>query len=153
MVVETGFEEDPPQRRWRRSMYLVQRRNYHLSMLAAFDQPLMVQNCTRRDASSVVSQSLMMLNDRAVLQHADDIAVRVSQEHSDGLVDKLIETAFRLILIRPPREEEREWCVEVYSKHLQIFEQTGTDAQQARHQALAQICHMLLNTSEFLYVQ
>jgi hypothetical protein len=153
MVVEPDIEDDPTQRRWRRSMYLVQRRNYHLSMLAAFDQPLMVQNCTRRDASSVVSQSLMMLNDRAVLQHADDIARRVTQEHADGLVDKLVETAFRLILIRPPREEEREWCVAAFAEHLLVFEQTGTDAQQAHHQALVQICHMLLNTSEFLYIQ
>src|SRR5256885_11871974 len=40
----------------RRSLYLYARRNFTLSLLAAFDQPPVATNCTARKASVVVPQ-------------------------------------------------------------------------------------------------
>ena len=154
MVVEAGSEEaSPSERLWRRSMYLLQRRNYHLSVLAAFDQPSFTRNCTRRDTSAVVSQSLMMLNDRFVLEQAKYLAKRVEREASHGSFERHMETAFRLVLARRPSADELRDCFEAHAKHLETYQEDGLNGEEARGQALVQICHMLLNTSEFLYVQ
>lgn len=153
MVVEAGAKEPPADKLWRRSMYLLQRRNYHLSLLAAFDQPLLTGNCTRRDTSAVVSQSLMMLNDQFVLRQADHLAARVRRESPAPTVEQQIDFAFRLVLARPPREDELQWCVETHARHLMTYQAAGLKGEQPREKALAQICHMLLNTSEFLYIQ
>ena len=154
MVIEAGSSETPSaDRRWRRSMYLLQRRNYHLSMLAAFDQPSLVVNCTRRDTSSVVSQSLTMLNDRFVLRQASFLAERVERDSQDSSLERQIAMAFRLVLARELHEDEGQWCAELHARHVQTYQATGMSLENARHQALVQICHMLLNTSEFLYIQ
>ena len=154
MVVEAGWEKaPPPERLWRRSMYLLQRRNYHLSMLAAFDQPLLADNCTRRDTSAVVSQSLMMLNDRFILRQAGYLAERAVRDAPHDSFEQRMEMAFRLVLARRPSAEELRACSGAHAMHVRTYEENGLSGEQARGQALVQICHMLLNTSEFLYVQ
>jgi hypothetical protein len=145
-VIEAGSADAP--RRWRRSLYLLQRRNYHLSMLAAFDQPMMTHSCTRRDSSAVVSQSLMMLNDAFVILQAKRLAERVRQMRGSNS----IENAFRLVLARRPSEDEMRWCGDAYARHREAFQSSGQDNAAAEVRALEQICHMLFNTSEFLYV-
>ncbi len=135
MVVEAGWEQaPPPERLWRRSMYLLQRRNYHLSMLAAFDQPSLTGNCTRRDTSAVVSQSLMMLNDRFVLRQAKYLAERVEREASHGSFEQRMEMAFRLVLARRPSAEELRACSEAHAKHLRTYQENGLSGEQARGQ-------------------
>ena len=62
---------------FRRSVYLVSRRAYNLSLLTVFDQPLVATNCTRRDASAVPLQSLVMLNDVFLAEQAERFAARV----------------------------------------------------------------------------
>src|SRR5205814_649161 len=62
----------------RRSLYLFARRNYNLTMLGVFDQPVMATNCTRRISSAVPLQSLTLLNDAFMLEQADRFARRVA---------------------------------------------------------------------------
>ena len=57
-----------PTAQFRRSLYLLARRNYHPTLLSVFDQPMVATNCTRRKPSAVVLQSLTMLNDAFVLR-------------------------------------------------------------------------------------
>ncbi|HJT77801.1 MAG TPA: PSD1 and planctomycete cytochrome C domain-containing protein, partial [Gemmataceae bacterium] len=57
-----------PTARWRRSLYLFSRRNYNLTLLNVFDQPVMATNCTRRITSAVPLQSLTLLNDAVMLE-------------------------------------------------------------------------------------
>src|SRR5262249_34504843 len=54
----TVSEKDLPSRTaaWRRSVYTLSRRQYNLSLLSVFDQPVMSPNCSRRNSSSVVLQ-------------------------------------------------------------------------------------------------
>ena len=127
---------------WRRSLYLLARRNYHPTILAVFDQPNLTTNCTGRESSAVVLQSLTMLNDRFVLEHAEHLAARVAAA-SGSDVTKQIDLAFRITLGRPPRESERVVSEAAFAK----FSKLDSEAK-----ALTQLCHTLLNTSEFLYV-
>jgi hypothetical protein len=93
---------------WRRSIYLLARRNYHPTLLGVFDQPNMTLNCTRRTSPAVVLQTLTMLNDAFVLEQAGFLAQRVVQESGFAKPEKAIGTAFQLILCRPPNQDELE---------------------------------------------
>jgi hypothetical protein len=141
-----------PTSKWRRTLYLLARRNYHPALLSVFDQPNLTMNCTRRESSAVVLQSLTMLNDPVVVEQAAALAERVKGEAKSMDQMKHIETAFQLALSREPSAAERQACSELLQKQTAHFIAEKQTAEQTAHQALTQLCHMLLNTSEFIYI-
>jgi hypothetical protein len=138
--------------RERRSVYLLFRRAYNVSMLAVFDQPLVAVNCSRRDAAAVPLQSLTMMNDAFVSQQAAHFADRVARTAGTSR-EKAIGVAFRLALSRLPSGAERAVCAELLDRQAAAFRQTKLPPAEADHKALVQLCHTLLNTSEFLYAE
>ncbi len=88
---------NPPQFLNRRSLYLLGRRRYNLSLLEAFDQPELTSNCTRRTASPVVSQSLTLLNDDFVIEQSQAFAARVAREAAgrDAQISRAFEISLR----------------------------------------------------------
>ncbi len=143
-------EGTPPSSMNRRSMYLLARRRYNLSLLEAFDQPELTSNCTRRAPSAVVSQSLTMLNDDFVLEKADAFAARVEQ--TAPAASGKIERAFQIALARSPNDGEVKWAVELLDRQADRYRKSPLPPAEALHKALAHLCQMLLNTNEFLYV-
>jgi len=150
---------------FRRSVYIFARRNYHLTELNVFDQPVIAHNCTRRVASPVVLQSLSMLNGKFILEQAEHFASRVKKLAGDD-EKRRIETAFRLALAREPTPEEVLLSRDLLEKQITGFEAekaphdpTATEAEKkptestASDRALVDLCQMLFNTNEFLYVQ
>jgi hypothetical protein len=137
-----------PTSAFRRSLYLLGRRNYHPTLLDVFDQPLLPASCVTRKPAAVVTQSLTMLNDTFVRERADDFARHVAAAPAA----KRIELAFRIALGRPPKPQEAGWSGELLQKHAERYHTAGMPSDQAEQKALTHLCHMLLNTSEFLYV-
>ena len=72
----------------RRSVYLQMKRTEPITLLKAFDAPAMEINCTKRDNSTVATQSLMLMNSDFILRYADFFASRLNQE-SQGKVDSV----------------------------------------------------------------
>jgi hypothetical protein len=136
----------------RRSVYLLTRRAYNLSLLTVFDQPLVATNCLRRDASAVPLQSLVMLNDAFIAEQAEALANRVEQR-SGTTPQERIATLFRLVLARGPNAAEVDTCQALLAEQNNLCRASGMNDQLAAHQALVQLCHTVLNTSEFLYVE
>jgi len=60
----------------RRSLYIQQRRSQPVSMLQAFDAPVMSVNCERRPSSTVATQSLMLMNSPFSLEKSLALAHR-----------------------------------------------------------------------------
>ncbi|HEY2251783.1 MAG TPA: DUF1549 and DUF1553 domain-containing protein, partial [Planctomycetaceae bacterium] len=90
---------------FRRTLYLVSRRNYHPTELSVFDQPLIATNCVRRTSAAVALQSLTMLNGQFITEQAEHFAARViAAAGSDEL--KRVELAFKLALARSPTKDE-----------------------------------------------
>jgi hypothetical protein len=137
----------------RRSLYILNRRNYHLSMLTTFDQPFLTSNCTCRKPSAVVTQSLTMMNDEFVLEQAVHFAQRVAREAADGSSAAQVDWAYQLALCRTPSETESRLCVELIDRHTDRYQQLNMNADEAAKKALVHFCHTLFNTNEFLYVQ
>ncbi|MBI3839449.1 MAG: PSD1 domain-containing protein [Planctomycetia bacterium] len=143
-------EGTPEEFKFRRSMYLLARRRYNLSLLEAFDQPELTSNCTRRTPSAVVSQSLTMLNDDFVFQQAGAFAKRVKQDATEER--RQIEQAFRIALARVPDETEVHWAADLLRQQTERYAKTPMPPAEAAERALAHLCQMLLNTNEFLYI-
>ena len=75
----------------RRSLYIQARRTKPVSLLAAFDAPVMTLNCDRRPSSTVAPQSLMLMNGDFMLAQADHLARRVRAETPNDLDRSLTE--------------------------------------------------------------
>ncbi len=75
---QVHVKDDSP----RRSLYIQSRRTKPVSLLAAFDAPVMTLNCDRRSSSTVAPQSLMLMNGDFILAQSEHLAQRI---HANGL--------------------------------------------------------------------
>ncbi len=74
----------------RRSLYLLQRRTQPVTLMQAFDAPVMVTNCEARTSSTVATQSLMLMNGEFWLSQATALADRAQREPAKALSAELI---------------------------------------------------------------
>jgi hypothetical protein len=133
----------------RRSIYLQVRRSQPLTLLQAFDQPVMESNCTRRMTSTVASQALNLLNSDFVTRQADAFAARVLRENSADPAGQAVLVAFG----RPALERERTRLTAFIESQAQRHLQSLAGQQpEARRRAVTDLCHMLLSANEFAYV-
>jgi hypothetical protein len=148
VVKEQGLPT--PTSAWRRSVYLLARRNYHPTMLNVFDQPNLTTNCPCRTPSAVVLQTLTMLNDPFMLEQARFLAERVERGGNDDAAR--VTAAFRLTLSREPSAKENQASLALLQRQRELYLGQKMPADAAARQELGHLCHMLLNTSEFLYI-
>jgi hypothetical protein len=140
-----------PDDKYRRSLYLVARRRYNLSLMGVFDHPVMSTNATSRGSSAVVLQSLMMLNDAEVHEQSLSFADRVRTEAPD--IGAQVDLAFRYAFARPASGDERDWAQSLVARERGRHLHSGRNEDEAGREALASVCHVLLNANEFLYVE
>lgn len=138
--VALGAEE------FRRSVYVQVRRSLPLSMLEAFDAPLLNPNCEVRAASTVAPQALLLMNNEFVVRQSEALARLVLQE-AGGDVLAQIRAAWRRTLAREPGEDQVTTALEFVRRQTSHF--TGPTA---ATRALASFCHALLCSNAFLYV-
>src|SRR5262245_3679531 len=136
----------------RRSIYVLARRNYAPTLLNVFDQPFMTTNSVCRTPSAVVLQSLAMLNDAFVLEQAGAIAQRILTQKDADTPERQVETAYLLVLGRPPSQWEQTHCSTFLQRQADRIQTGKMLVSEARRQALVNLCHVILNTSELLYV-
>ncbi len=139
--------ENNPQR-FRRSIYLQQRRTQVVGMLEVFDAPSIVFNCTVRPRTTVPLQSLKLLNSEFVRARAAALAHRV-RPSADVTDEAALNSAFRLVWGRFPTNNE------MASARRFISEQPSEYAGQAdaMDAAWTDFCQMLLASSAFLYIE
>ena len=136
----------------RRSIYLFARRVYPLKFLELFDAPIMSINCTQRRHSATVLQSLALLNSEFLFQQSEEFARRVKA--MVGIEPEAqVRVAFQLALGRAPRKTELEDCLAFLSEQTAIPITDPRSPDKDTPSGLADFCHMLLSTNEFLYVE
>tara|TARA_B100000470_G_scaffold217176_1_gene201202 strand:+ start:79 stop:669 length:591 start_codon:yes stop_codon:yes gene_type:complete len=154
ITINTGGLKRPHDR-WRRSVYLVTRRGYSITLLQVFDQPSILTTCSHRESSAVPLQSLTMINGPFVNGIASRITSQVL-ESSDGPVDgkrweAIIRAIYRRTLCRDPDAEEIRLCRGAWVDNRASLVAEGKSRVEANRLAVVEVCHTLLNTSEFLY--
>ncbi len=133
-----AWKASPPAEQGRRSVYIFSKRGLLVPLLTTFDFPDTTLPACMRDVTTVPTQSLALLNNPFVHEQSEALAKRV-----EGTPTEQVMRAWRLALGRDPRESETKAAL------------THLEAQTKRvgaAKALASLCHVLLNTNEFLYV-
>jgi len=138
---------------WRRSIYIEQRRKTLPTILEVFDLPQMNPNCLERPSSTVVTQALHLLNDGRVWQLARYFAQRIYREAGPDPL-RQIDQAFLRALGRLPTDEERTVLEETFSRLQSTWKEHRKDQSNgsAEMLALENMCHILFNSAEFIYV-
>lgn len=126
-----------PAERDRRSVYVAVRRNLRYPLFGLFDAPDRNEMCARRFVTTTAPQALTLLNDAVVIGYAKALAGRAAKEDAANPAGR----AFGLALGRPPTTEEAAALTAFLGRH------KGPPAE-----ALADLCHALLNLNEFLYI-
>jgi hypothetical protein len=153
----------------RRSIYLQVRRTRPVSLLSAFDAPLMAVNCDRRASSTAATQSLMLMNSDFVLKHAGLFADRIRRETPAGFAKNLaapfvakhgpanitipqqIAYAWAVAYQRNITREELELGCAFVARQLAQLRAQNAPGDHERT-ALTNLCQQLLSSNEFLYV-
>ena len=128
---------------WRRSVYIYVKRQLLLPMMELFDAPTTTDSCAARMASVVPTQALLLMNDEFVEEQAGRLADRAIAEAGDDL-PQAVGRMFALALSRPPDQARLGEAV----AFVRARESAGD-----RRGALADLAHVLFNSSEFLYVE
>ena len=136
----------------RRSIYLFARRVYPLKFLEIFDAPIMPVNCTQRTNSATVLQSLAILNSEFLFSQSEKLAARIS-ELAGSEIEPRVKVGFQIVFARQPTASELAKGIAFLNEQEQGYVSTETPPEKARPMALADFCHMLLSSNEFLYVE
>ena len=123
----------------RKSIYLAVRRNFPNPFLLAFDAPQPNSTIGRRNVSNVPAQALCLLNDPFVLEQAATWATRVLTGSADNR--ERIRTLYRVGFGREPQAGEV----------LDALEFLGADSRETH--VWAELCHVLLNSKEFIFIK
>ena len=151
VVTRGGWKkQEDPSEADRRSVYVFVRRNTRYPMFEVFDMPDTHESCPRRNATVTAPQALELLNNELVLDWARSLAARVSNDAGltlEGQVDR----AWRFVYSRPATAGERKEALEFLERQRAMLS-ARLPAEEAQTAALADLCHMLVNSNEFLYV-
>lgn len=144
-------ESGPVDGRGRRSIYLSIRRNFLNPMMLAFDTPIPSTSVGSRNVSNVPAQALILMNDPLVMEQSRVWARRLLAEKdlsTEARVGRMYEQAFS----RPARPDEIAAAVAFLEtqgrEHGLSAEQSQTD-----ERVWADLCHVMYNVKEFVFVR
>ncbi len=142
---------------FRRSIYVQVRRSMPLGMLEPFDLPVMSPNCEQRNRSTVAPQALLMMNSDFVVSQAEALAERIVREAGDEPAAQ-VRRLWLLAYGRPASEQDVQAAQEFLAEQTaELVEQATAlkiedKAAPPARMALAQLCHAVVSSNEFLYV-
>ncbi len=131
----------------RRSIYVIVKRNVKDPLLGAFDFPGGIKSTPERNITTTPTQSLLMINGSWMLKRAEAMAKQLLKKHPDD-DQKIIQTAFLLTYGRNPAETESTEFLAFYNKQKELARKN----KKTETTALTDLCHVLLNSNEFLYL-
>ncbi|MDA9763956.1 DUF1549 and DUF1553 domain-containing protein [Opitutales bacterium] len=127
----------------RRSIYVVNKRNKHSTMMNNFDTPDLHNSCHLRDVTTTPIQALALINGTWTLKRAERFAEHLGNIEVQNKKER-ISIAFQKALGRAPKEDEL--------KEAQAFLELTKDNPQEEREAWVDLCHVLINTNEFIYI-
>jgi uncharacterized protein DUF1553/uncharacterized protein DUF1549/cytochrome c len=156
-------EKDPAEVN-RRSVYIFVKRNLRYPMFETFDFPDTHEPCPRRYATVTPTQPLALMNDELVMEWARLLAGRVLND--SGLSpEQQIERTYRLVFSRAPKPGETRLILDF------LHQQSGLIAARLAKSekvplpsvvpqgmtpedaaAFVDLCHTLMNSNEFIYM-
>ena len=153
--------EDPAERN-RRSVYIFVRRNTRYPMLESLDMPDTHESCGRRNMTTTAPQALTLLNSKLTLEWAQAFAARVLQ-HCWGCREPAGGSCLSTGLLAEARRHGTANCAGISGAAaghhrcarrgpLWLFPRRRRNrCDRPAAAALVDLCHMLMNSNEFVY--
>jgi hypothetical protein len=143
-----GWGRSSPEERSRRSVYIFVKRTLGVPLLDTFDFASPDRSIAARTTTTIAPQALILINGSFTSEQASAFADRLLRETGPG-PERNIERAFRLALGRKPTEHERSIAVAFLERERAALRAVGKDDYRL---ALANLCKLVLNLNEFVYV-
>jgi mono/diheme cytochrome c family protein len=143
---------------FRRGIYLLQHPTTPVTLLEVYDLPRMTPNCIERRQSNVATQALQMMNSGQMWELARHMAGRVIDEVGESR-EKQVDQVYLRALSRPPtpfemreslatlEELARHWPPRLETDRVETPRQAT-----ANWLALAGLCHTILNSADFMFI-
>ena len=123
----------------RRSIYVRKIRNTPDEVLKGFDSPTGFNSTPVRDATTTPGQALLLMNGDWMLQRARQFAEQLRSTHGDDST-AMVQEAYQRCYGRNPNPEETQMALSFLKDQI------------AEGDSLVDMCQMLLNSNEFLYL-
>ena len=137
----------------RRSLYINVRRNFLTPLFLAFDYPTPFSTIGRRSVSNVPAQGLSLMNNEFVIQQTKLWSERVlgaipeSMGTPQEIRDRRIRNIYETALTRLPSDEELRFANEFIASQSQEYGEPD------HANAWSDLCHVVFNLKEFIYVR
>ena len=141
-----AWKASPPDEQGRRSVYIFAKRGLLPPLLTTFDFPDTTLPSCQRDVTTVAPQALALMNNPFVHEQSAALAKKIAGEVKEPA--ERVRRAWRLVLGRDPRGGEVAAALDHLAKQAKAYAKRPD----AAVDALASLCHVLLNANEFLYV-
>lgn len=149
----------PPAEQRRRSIYLFLKRALIPPLMTVFDFGDTTCPLEQRDVTTVAPQALAMMNNPFLHQQSEAFARRLEQEAGKGR-EVQIQRAWQLAFGRNPSPTERSTALQylrTFTSPAAVESSPVAKIDTTSHPvvtdpALVSLCHVILNTNEFVYV-
>jgi hypothetical protein len=131
----------------RRSLYINARRNFLTPLLLAFDYPVTFTPIGRRGTATIPAQALSLMNDPFVIEQAkgwSDHVLSTGSSSAEQRIVSLYQTAFA----RPPSDDEIASAID-FLQQQSLRHGGGSDDPRV----WTDLCHVLINVKEFIFVE
>ncbi|HUS05429.1 MAG TPA: DUF1549 and DUF1553 domain-containing protein, partial [Bryobacteraceae bacterium] len=136
---------------WRRSVYSYFKRAMKYPMFEVLDSPDSNISCERRGTTTVPTQALTLMNDEFILIQARLFAQRVFELAGDDPAAQ-IQAVYRIALSREPEPGEFQGNVRFLEKQRAYHSARPPLKDNAMQPALTDLCAVVLNLNEFVYI-
>lgn len=163
----TWWEPSPKEDRNRRSIYMLQQRALEYPMFRVFDGTNLNESCELRRVTTVTPQVFALFNNKSVHEQSREMASRVVREAGDDPA-RQVERAFQLAFQRSPTALEKVDALEYIGPSKSSFGSEVTSPGSAEASTgvlpktnktdppkgtLADLCLVLFNTNEFVFLE
>jgi hypothetical protein len=138
-----AYTVSPEQECRRRSVYMFIKRGIAVPLMTTFDVCDNTAPVGRREVTTVPTQALALMNNAWVHEQSRAIAQRVLGAAESR--EQRAEAAWMLVLGRPPSRSEQTAAL-AHLAHLQQSQAADETA------AWTSLCHVLINSNEFIYI-
>lgn len=142
----------------RRALYVKVFRNDLENLLSSFDRAGGLSSVAVRDSTTTPTQALMLINGTYALERAENMARHLSLAPG-STVAEVIQRACLLTWGRPPVDSELHDCLQFITSAEQTLDAATVDADGLQlataidKERWVDLCHVLLNSNEFLYIE
>lgn len=136
----------------RRSLYTSVNRNFLSPMMLAFDTPIPFTAIGRRNVSNVPAQALILMNDPFVLDMSKRWAERSLKEQPELSPEARIERLYLEAFTRSPTTAEQAEDLAFLREQAKSYN-LPADGWSRHAQVWTDLCHVLFNVKEFVFVK